>query len=1773
MSDEFDSFLSKYGGQTPAPVTQGPPAVGGSGDEFDSFLKKYSQPASPKADLPGVGTVPEPSPQPAAPAPPRPSMDLPGVLPKPMPASPVQPEAAQSGPPPAFPPAYGGTPAAPAEPSQLAIGAKEAMADHVARWSSLIDPTSFMSGQGIDPNAPGVRESMGNVPETREERLKVAKEAMTQGVFPEGAPAPPTGVTQGVLRGIGAAPVALTELAMLAPVAGALAPEAAIAKTAATFALQGLTGEKPLSGAVHGAALGAILGLNHQIAGKIAQPVLQWLTKIGGGMAIGGGATALEGGGPQEIAKDAIIFGLFELMGMPRGKAAEGKPGEMKIDWDWMEKNKVPKETIEALKNQTVDSPEFVKAVDDTSRSILGQTSETAQPASLKDKARAFYDGPQAKIIEASEGKNDAVQKLSEELGGEDRAGRFYDLYKTGDLDTIAKEFPDQTPWATEQQKRAATGPGPEPEAVPQPMGPQGSTPVTEAPPTEKPPAAAPPGTEGGSAAISTTPAEESPKKRGALVAPKPSLADTNNPMGTGVETGRVEEAAIPDVAKSATTEPPTPEAPSGEAKPEPKLSLQEGGGGEEIAKGHVEKAFPGGKVSQSELFHDVYQVDLPDGQRIMVHKNGTIEVNPAALEAGYGQKSLGPGESIAGEYRRGIFDQRGIITLAKGEGMGTLNHESFHSAMDLALTPREKAAVLKTHGDEEAAARAYETWDPKAEPNTVFGKIMDFFRGLYRNLFPNAETVFGKVKTGEAWDRGNKAGLPGEIGPKRYKVATADERELDRYGDFRSWAFKPVTHAADLLRGVQRILLPGAVSKEHRAAAEVMGAGIGTRQREAKVVGTKFAPDRRMFDKLGVHDKRLADDQNPGLDFSFRADEGQPQQGKTPEQTKELQRIADGMAERNAENVRRLEAVDAPLRSTVESYFGRAYTPESVRAFRQSIREAIDAGRGMEAIEGNVGGQVMDLNSWHPDDRAWVKNRVQELKQAGEGSDDQISFLFPSKRPLGGRESFREGRTFDFMRTAMDFGLEPTSRNPVDLFLAKDHEVNESVAVHGALQEWKAKGQAKFVPANYSPARGFKKWDGKYGTVYGDFDPVTRTLPIKGYWAVTEPVYDILKNYTSRSLYADPNLGKFYRGYMAVGNLLNQFQLTSFFHAGFTTAETQIRSAAEILKDIWGVFGAKNRTLEDLGHSVKRYPLAFTRFATEGTALLKEHANPSVIIPTDVPVSQLTDTPTGRVAIIAKAVELAGGHFGMDERFKTHQSDKAIRDWYSGHKLRAIMRTPVVMTEMLMKPIMNGMVPRQKAAVFAELAGRVLEMNPDKTMGELRGQFRDAWSAVDATLGQVGYERLFMNNATKTLLQAGMRAPGWTGGTIAWVGGAPVDFAKFVTEWYKTGKPPAQLPDRVAYTLSLLGTVAVANGLMTLLFTGQQPKGMDFWAFRNGEKDSKGRDVRYLFPTYAKDLFAWYENPGHTATSKVHPLLSLLDQLRQNKDYYGNQVYDPLGPQSQQAVDLGKFVVKQYIPFGIRGTQQLLAGEQGKSVSAGQVIAPQFGIMPAPRAYTNTKLDDVVDEYNRLNRASVTTKETSALKSLKSDLMKLARDGDQEGFREKAQAAIQSGQLTRQQAKQIAGDSQVPPGMRRFYQMPIEWMTRAMEAGSDYEKEKFLPYVLKKITGAKPELLIRSRDSLVPMLQELGLDDVAQAVQNLSINEADMPMDLANLGVLKPQPQLGNMAEVDRTIADYLANLGEGKKKGLGLGLHLPSMGLNRQGSEKKKVNQFLGV
>jgi hypothetical protein len=596
---------------------------------------------------------------------------------------------------------------------------------------------------------------------------------------------------------------------------------------------------------------------------------------------------------------------------------------------------------------------------------------------------------------------------------------------------------------------------------------------------------------------------------------------------------------------------------------------------------------------------------------------------------------------------------------------------------------------------------------------------------------------------------------------------------------------------------------------------------------------------------------------------------------------------------------------------------------------------------------------------------------------------------------------------------------------------------------------------------------------------------------PVIGHRIAKAPIADILNNFLSSSIYNSPYFGTAFKAYMGTANLLNQTQLGvgSAFHAGFTSADVQISHNAEVVKDVYGVIRG-NRKLGDLARTIKKVPAAMISNPRRGAKVVREWRTPTLDVSTTVPVGQLPKTNEARVAMIAKAMELAGGASRLERGLRTEWTEKQIREWYGNQKIRAAARTPVVLVELMAKPIMEWLVPRQKAGVFGELAGRIIEANPGKTMEELTPQFRQAWNRVDARLGQVVYDRLFINNMAKNVIQGAIRAPGWTGGTIAEIGGAPKDLINFFAEWKRTGKAPQDIPDRVAYVIALFATVMSANYLLTKAFTGEDPEGMDYWAFRTGGLDEKGRAERFLLPTYMKDLFAWWQNWGHTLLAKTHPLLGVIGDIWRNRDFYGIKIRNEDDPVIQQAADTVGYGLKQFEPFWIRGAAR--EAERGGGLEKTlqeepqKILAPQLGIMPATSAYTMSAFEKyarkVAEERHPLGAR---TKEQAEKSKLKQKLEMGLRRWDPEAMAD-LEMARAAGEITRTEAIEIKHRAKQDPIEKIAKSMTLEDLVKGIRLATEQEKEIIRPIFRKKLINKSSELDRETRQQYKEILRDL---------------------------------------------------------------------------------------
>lgn len=442
------------------------------------------------------------------------------------------------------------------------------------------------------------------------------------------------------------------------------------------------------------------------------------------------------------------------------------------------------------------------------------------------------------------------------------------------------------------------------------------------------------------------------------------------------------------------------------------------------------------------------------------------------------------------------------------------------------------------------------------------------------------------------------------------------------------------------------------------------------------------------------------------------------------------------------------------------------------------------------------------------------------------------------------------------------------------------------------------------------------------------DYEKAHGGLLKMGEYYAPEPVANLLNNYLSPGLRGKSAA---FRAFLGVGNVLNQAQLgLSAFHLGFTSFDSASSKWAIAAKWL-----AAGHPLKALAHFAEA-PLAPVTNAMRGSKVLREWMKPG--------------SQGAEFAKIVDAMMAAGGRAKMDAFYHTAAAQKMMDAFRSGNLLGGMLRVVPGTIDLLAKPIMEYVVPRQKLGIFYDMARLELgKLKPEATRDDMRAALGKAWDSVDNRMGQLVYDNLFWNKTAKDLAMASVRSVGWNLGTWRELGGGAIDSAKFAADLVR-GKRP-EFSHRMAYALMMPAFAGTVGAMVGYLY-GQPPKELkDYFFPRTGEKDEKGHDIRMSLPSYMKDVYHIGHDPVGAVTGKVHPALSLVSDMLRNKDFFGAKIRNEDDPLTQQALDLAKYAGKQLVPMGISNASD-------QNLKPGEKAAAFVGVVRAPKYLSQSKAE-----------------------------------------------------------------------------------------------------------------------------------------------------------------------------------------------------------------------
>jgi hypothetical protein len=742
---------------------------------------------------------------------------------------------------------------------------------------------------------------------------------------------------------------------------------------------------------------------------------------------------------------------------------------------------------------------------------------------------------------------------------------------------------------------------------------------------------------------------------------------------------------------------------------------------------------------------------------------------------------------------------------------------------------------------------------------------------------------------------------------------------------------------------------------------------------------------------------------------------------------------------------------------------------PLQYQGFAATIRELLDGRRD----------EVQSLGSGKL--QTFYENYFPHIWKDPEKANQAFMSYF-AKRPFEGSKSFLKQRTIPTIEHGIALGLEPVSTNPVDLVMLKLREMDRYIMAHRIMDEMKDKGLLTRIKATHRVPPGYAKLDDKVSTIYGE--PTEKgTIKIRGFWIAPEAAANVVNNYLS------PGLRKFalFRGYLGLANVMNQFQLgISFFHFGFTSLDAAISKAALAMQQL-----AYGRPLQ-AAKSAVQMPVAPITTILKGRKVYKAWVEPG---------SQGPEWDA-----IASAAQAGGGRMRQDQLYAT-QMTKKMKEAFAKKNLpggaEGLFRMPFAAIEQISRPLMEYLVPRQKAGVFAELAQLELErLGPDATREDVRKTMAKVWDSVDNRMGQLVYDNLFWDKTFKDVLMASVRSVGWNLGTKREVIGGVSDFVKFGTnvlariggrgggkippggtpptsyksggDWF-SGKP--EFTYRMGYVIALPIVVGLVGAMINYLMTGERPKDLEDCYFpRTGSFDENGKPNRISLPSYMKDIYHYYIDPKKTVVNKLHPALNTVAETLSNKDFYGTEVYNPDDPPYEKAKDVLKHIGASFEPFAIRGLREDKARQTGAPD-----WFPFIGLTPAPKSLNQSKAERLMDELNAAHRPMGSrTKEQAEQGKLKADIVRTIRRGGEEEGRKMAQDAIAAGKLSGAQMPQIERRAHTPGIVWAFTSLSLSDSLKVWDVATEEERQALRPALQKKMQslGKMPQ---EERERLLP--------------------------------------------------------------------------------------------
>lgn len=656
-------------------------------------------------------------------------------------------------------------------------------------------------------------------------------------------------------------------------------------------------------------------------------------------------------------------------------------------------------------------------------------------------------------------------------------------------------------------------------------------------------------------------------------------------------------------------------------------------------------------------------------------------------------------------------------------------------------------------------------------------------------------------------------------------------------------------------------------------------------------------------------------------------------------------------------ENFRSL-AVTPTKQDAVDALVAKGVKPEAADIMADEmriVRKIQDQDYQNERAAGSEAGFVDDYLV-----HAWKESRgvVQE-------------FIDRYKQVLGPRWMEKE-RSLDTYAAGIKAGLTPRFTNLADLITYRHNASISMLAKLDLLRDLNGM-HLSFKTTEVPPAfeNEIARWTRVSGPDHSD-------------WVIHPDINYLWRNVMdSESLWMNKGqLGSVFRGWMAVKNAFVPVKLMlSAFHQLHVAGVAFANNIARGIKEGW-VTGDWKSALQDTGAAIKAdtiFSLPLDKLPLVGKnfeAWTDNYAGKSLRQGQDLPRDQQTPQQRFEGDWMAAA--------GFSTKRAQEEAVNAYKDYQRALSDKSIRALPAAIRmgmESMQMGMFNHWIPRMKAAHLQRDVAALLKMRPDLMNNpvQLRAALGAVGKSTDDRFGEMFYKNLFWNKALKDISIGSFLSLGWNLGQVRQLTGAvtaPVKSLGIKTGLLKARAPTEQTiheaSNKGAYVASYVATSMLMAGGISYMLSGQMPSGMDYVFPKAGGTDEYGqpRRLQTMFNTREAVMVSKHIEEQNSVLSGLatviwnKTILQPLLNIGRNKDYFGNQLFDPDAPAYKEAAQLVDSVLGDVLnPIVFTGAQR--AKQQGGG-TLGQALS-FAGFSPAPAYVSRSAIENrITHDYER---------------------------------------------------------------------------------------------------------------------------------------------------------------------------------------------------------------